>query len=178
VRLLEVEVLELNEAPVQRGRGEADFGGGEMAPKFAAGGQREVILGLGAGEDPVGVYPDGESCIGVFTRSSSGFVAKALSGEADRPPTETGTVELCTELLPERKSGRWRSGVEVVKVGCGDVDEANGGAERALDDTQGAGAGAGGLARGLLWAGRVVVVRPGRAKPVGFLEPGGPFIRL
>jgi len=95
------------------------------------------MLGLGAGEDPTDVDPDGGSCTSVETRSGSGFVVKALYGETIRPPTATGTVGLCVELLPERESGRWGSGVEDFAVGCG-VEDANGEAERALDETQGA----------------------------------------
>ena len=41
------------------------------------------MLGLGAGEDPDGVYPDDESCTGVLMRSGSGFVAEALYSETD-----------------------------------------------------------------------------------------------
>ena len=96
------------------------------------------MLGLAAGEAPAGVYPEGESCTGVFTWSSDGFVAKPLYGETDRPPTELGTLELCAQLFLGRKRERWGSGVEDFETGCGDVDDANGEAERTLDDTQGA----------------------------------------
>ncbi len=71
-----------------------------MASRVPAGGQREVMLGLEVGEGPAGVYPDGGSCTSVFTRSSSDFLARALYGETDRPPTEMGTLELCAELFP------------------------------------------------------------------------------
>lgn len=102
------------------------------------GGQREVMLGLCARGDPVGVDPDGEPRTGVDTRSGSGFITKGLYGEAERPPTETGKVEVCAVLLPERSGDRCRFGVEDFDADCGVVEGANGEAERTVDDTQGA----------------------------------------
>ena len=81
LREVEVEVLALNEGLALRGRGEAAFGG--VASRVAAGGQREVIPGLGAGEEPAGVDTDDGSCTGVDTRSCSGFVTKVLCGETE-----------------------------------------------------------------------------------------------
>lgn len=104
---------------------------------MAVGGQREVMLGLYAGEDPVGVYPDGGSRTGVDTRSGSGFVAKGLYSETEPPPTETGTVGVCAALLPERESERWGSGFEGFDADCGVVEGANGEAERTVDGTRG-----------------------------------------
>ena len=131
-----VEILELNEGLDLRGRGEADFGGG-VESRAAAGGQREMMLDLGGGV-PTGVGLDGGSCTSVDTCSGSRPAVKALCGDTERPPTEMGTVALCVLLFPERESERRGSGVEDFVVGCGAVEDANGEAERALDETQGA----------------------------------------